>query len=240
MTTKLFKAVAILIRPPLWVPLLRGTAAGVEHIRALRSLKMGTCLDVGANAGQFSVLVRHMFPQADIIAFEPLAEAADCFALIMKGKNATLHRTALGATNGECILHVTDRADSSSLLSPGEGEARAFGVREARAERVSVARLSDLVRVAECKRPIFMKIDVQGGELDVLKGCGDALSAIDWVYVEVSYVTLYSGQPLASDIVRFLIERGFKLRGVFNQAETRAYGATQADFLFSNQVGAEI
>ena len=75
MTRKLIKAIAILFRPPLWAPLLRGTAAGTEHIRALRHLKMGTCLDVGANTGQFSVLVRHMFPDADIIAFEPLPEA---------------------------------------------------------------------------------------------------------------------------------------------------------------------
>jgi len=93
--------------------------------------------------------------------------------------------------------------------------------------------LHALVGVADCKQPVFLKIDVQGGELDVLKGCGDALSAIDWVYVEASHVTLYSGQPLAGDIVRFLTERGFTLRGIFNRAETKAFGATQADFLFS-------
>ena len=239
MIRKLFKAIAILIRPPLWPLLLRGTAAGVEHIRALRQVEMGTCLDVGANTGQFSVLVWHMFPEADIVAFEPLPEAADRFAQIMSGKGAILHRTALGASSGERTLHVTDRADSSSLLSPGEGQARAFGVREVRTQKVPVAPLGDLVSIAQCNRPVFMKIDVQGGELDVLKGCGDALLAIDWIYVELSFVTLYSGQPLAADIVCFLAERGFALRGVFNNVETKAHGATQADFLFSKSLRAK-
>ena len=71
-------------------------------------------------------------------------------------------------------------------------------------------------------------------------GCEDALPFIDWIYVEASYVTLYSGQPLAGDIVRYLVERGFALRGIFNQTETNVYGATQADFLFLQQGATEI
>jgi hypothetical protein len=76
-----------------------------------------------------------------------------------------------------------------------------------------------------------MKIDVQGAELAVLQGC-DSLDEIDWIYVELSFVGLYQGQPLCDEIIGYLGEHGFRLAGVFNQVRTAAFGPTQADFLF--------
>lgn len=233
MINKLKKLLAIFMRPSLLGPLLKGSAAGVEHIEALRHIDVATCIDVGANVGQFTSVVRYIFPKATVIAFEPLPAAADLYADIWNGaRGITLHRVALGAKRADGILHVTNRTDSSSLLVPGEGQRQAYDIHEVEAKKVPVQPLHEIVSLRQCERPVLMKIDVQGAELDVLAGCGDALDQIDAVYLEASFVELYTGQALAGEVVRYMVERGFKLRGVFNISRTHAFGATQADLLF--------
>jgi FkbM family methyltransferase len=230
---KLRKLCQILIRPGLVPSLLGGTAPAIEHIEALRNLDVRSCIDVGANVGQFSVLVRYLFPKANIIAFEPLACEANQYQRIMGSERVTLHRLALGETSREADFYIASRADSSSLLMPGDGQRKAFAITSDRTERIVVRPLVKVIDSCRVERPILMKIDVQGGELDVLAGCGNLLNEIDNVYLEVSFVELYCGQPLASDIINYMVEFGFKLRGVFNQTTTKAFGPTQADFLFS-------
>lgn len=212
--------------------LRHGIAAGVEHLAAIRRAAPATVIDVGANKGQFSLAIRALRPAARIIAFEPLADAADKYADLFRGDGRVeLHRFAIAEQEGAATFHVTDRSDSSSLLPPGSGQSAAFGVSRARTMKVPVRRLDSLVRMAGLDRPIMLKIDVQGAELQVLKSCAD-LSEVDFVYVELSYVELYEGQPLLAEVSAYLADRGFALEGIFNRVSTARFGPTQADFLF--------
>lgn len=74
-------------------------------------------------------------------------------------------------------------------------------------------------------------MDVQGGELGVFDGC-DQLGEVDFIYVELSFVELYVGQPLFDSVNAYLVSRGFSLIGAFNQVSTEEYGPTQIDVLF--------
>lgn len=207
-------------------------AAAVEHLQVIGRIAPATIIDVGANKGQFSLAARANARQARIIAFEPLAEAADIYEALFAGdRGVELHRFALAERESEAEFHVTDRADSSSLLTPGAGQSDAFGVKEARTITVPVRRLDALVTMAALAHPILLKIDVQGAELQVLKGCGD-LSEVDFVYVELSYVELYEGQPLFAEVSDYLAARGFALDRIFNPVATKRFGPTQADVLF--------
>lgn len=235
---KLRKALRLLSRPRLGRAALRhGVAAATEHLSVIRHTAAATLIDIGANKGQFSLAFRALRPRGRIIAFEPLPDAAAKFQALFGGDGAvTLHRTAISDREGTAEFHVADRADSSSLLKPGAGQSQAFGVSGAATIRVDVRRLSSCLDVAELARPVLMKIDVQGAELGVLQGCDD-LERVDFVYVELSYVELYEGQPLFDTVASYLNRRGFTLAGVFNQANTAAFGPTQADFLFSRDNG---
>lgn len=147
-----------------------------------------------------------------------------------------IYATALGAQTGEATFFVTSRADSSSLLQPGLGQQAAYHVTLASSAAVPVAKLVDVLNVSILQRPILMKIDVQGGELGVLKGVGEDLRFLDAVYCEVSFVPLYEGQPLAHEIISYLTGFGFDFRGVFNSSHTKVFGPTQADFLFTTGI----
>lgn len=207
-------------------------AAATEHLTAIRTCAANTLLDIGANKGQFSLAFRTLRPDANIVAFEPLPEAADTYQNLFTGIPAvTLQRVALGDREGTAQFYVADRPDSSSLLPLGEGQQLAFGIRAARTIEVPVKRLDRCVEMEDLRRPVMLKIDVQGGELHVLQGCS-SLEMVDFIYIELSFVELYEGQPLFQDISDYLASRGFVIAGVFNQVVTKKFGPTQADVLF--------
>jgi FkbM family methyltransferase len=204
----------------------------VEHIEAIRRLLPKTLIDVGANKGQFSLMARVLFPDLEIHAFEPLGSEREKFKMVIR-QPVNLYPTALGQVSGVTKFFIASRADSSSLLQLGQMQRAAYGIETKMSTIVPLARLPDLVNVANLRRPILLKLDVQGAEIEVLKGAESCLLLIDMIYCEVSFVELYKGQPLASEIVSYLAARDFSLRGVFNQSVTRNVGATQADFLFT-------
>jgi FkbM family methyltransferase len=215
--------------------LRHGIAAAVEHLDAIALTNAATLIDIGANKGQFSLAFRVVRPNATIIGFEPLPQAADKYEQLFSNDNhVTLHRVALAEAESTAQFHVTDREDSSSLLKPGAGQSKAFGVSEAVAIQVAVERIDTRIDITALKHPILMKIDVQGAELRALQGC-TWLEQIDFIYVELSFVELYEGQPLFSDVATYLMAKGFTLAGAFNQVTTAAFGPTQVDFLFRRQ-----
>ena len=65
-------------------------------------------------------------------------------------------------------------------------------------------RLENVLSADDVRRPCLLKIDVQGGELDVLRGIGPFVDVIDYIYLEVSFIELYEGQPLFPEINEFL------------------------------------
>lgn len=232
-TAKIAKLVAILSRRWYRSTLIRHrVAATTEHIDAIRFCAPATLIDVGANKGQFSTAVRGLFRDAVIHAFEPLPEAADRYEMVFAGDpRAHLRRVAIGAEAGVVPFYVTDRTDSSSLLRPSGSQKAAFGVGQAGEITVSVAPLDEVLDLAALPSPVLMKIDVQGAELDVLRGC-TSLDQVDCIYVELSFVELYEHQALFEDVRAHLADRGFALRGVYNQVSTAKFGPTQADCLF--------
>jgi hypothetical protein len=98
---------------------------------------------------------------------------------------------------------------------------------------VPVNRLEAFLSPAEILDPALLKIDVQGGELDVLRGCETLLDRFRHIYVELSFAELYAGQPLCHEVIQYLEEWEFHLTGVNNVVYDRMGMPIQADFLFT-------
>jgi len=228
-----------ILREPLFIrALLKGAAAGTENKKILLNLDCRHVVDVGANCGQFALISRKCFSDARIDSFEPLAEPADRFERVFANDvNTHLHRCAIGAEKATMTIHVSERDDSSSLLPIGENQSDLFphtGEREVR--ETPVLPLREVMDVEELSSPALLKIDVQGFELEVLKGCRSMLDHFTWVYVECSFVELYVGQALADEVIAWLRERGFLLTGVYNMTYDTRGKAIQADFLFCRRI----
>jgi FkbM family methyltransferase len=214
-----------------------GVAAAVEHFEVVKSLAPDLVIDVGANVGQFTLLVREAAPTARIVAFEPLSVPADKFErLFGTCPNVVLHRTAVGPTRGDAEMHVSARPDSSSLLPISDMQTDEFpGTKEVGREQVSIAPLTDFLETQKLPARTLLKIDVQGYELDVLRSAQPLLAYIRWAYVEASYVPLYEGQPLANELIAYLSENGLDYVSRHNPSYGRSGSLVQADFLFLNR-----
>jgi FkbM family methyltransferase len=210
-----------------------GVAAAPEH-RHILAPGLSTVVDIGANRGQFSLAARRWAPEARVFAFEPLAGPAAVFCKVFADDSKiNFFQAAVGPQAGETTIHVSGDDDSSSLLPISGLQQRLFpGTGEVRTETIRVGRLSDFVTVEDIKAPALLKLDVQGFELEVLRGCEDLLGQFAQVYVECSFVELYTGQALADEVVAWLRERGVRLAGVHNMSYDPNGAAVQGDFLF--------
>lgn len=222
-----------------WFKALRfGVAASIEHTTVLKSIECQTIVDIGANRGQFSLAARHIFPEAKIISFEPLRVPASLFNRVFLRDDAVmLHVAAIGPKSEQCTMHVSGRDDSSSLLPISSLQENIFpGTSEVETVSVKVAPLDVFVDVDDIKEPALLKLDVQGYELDALRGCESLLHKFKWVYCECSFVELYSGQKLVADVIAWLSNKNFYVAGIYNLSYDGDGLAIQADFLFQSRI----
>jgi FkbM family methyltransferase len=229
----------------LWVKAYRKAAlrtrvaASTEHDRIINGLKLDTVIDVGANRGQFALCIRRHYPQAQIFSFEPLSKPAETYQKTFAGDTRVrLFRSAIGPESRTAQMHVSRWDVASSLLPIAQAQHDNFPfTEESRQESVSVSPLSASLDRQSINGVAMLKLDVQGYELTALQGCADLLDRFQFVYVEASFVELYVGQALASDVIAFLLGNGFKLICVANLETGRAQRPIQADFLFSRAPG---
>lgn len=222
-----------------WIrALIRGTPAGVEHGSVLESIDCRTVVDVGANRGQFALAARRRWPTATVISFEPLTGPAAKYRRVLAGDPlVTLHVAAIGPRAETATMHLSKRDDSSSLLAITALQDEVFpGTREVGTTRVRVAPLTDFLSEDTIVGPALLKIDVQGYELEVLRGCEPLLTSFSAVYCECSFLELYAGQDSAAAVVDWLARRSFALTGVYNASYDANGRAVQADFLFERRL----
>lgn len=231
---RLVKLWYALTRPACWKALAAGLAPAVEHRAVLQALQVDGVIDVGANRGQFTLACRLAIPNVPIVAFEPIPDEAQTYRRV-HGNNprVKLIESALGEAKGTAMLHLSISADSSSLLPIGKKQTELFeNTGEIGTIKVQIQRLDDLSEHWAGRTRQLLKIDVQGYELNVLRGAVETLKSCTYVYVECSEIPLYDGQALRGEVEVFLFEHGFGVKGRYNEQFSNG-DLIQADYLFS-------
>jgi len=122
---------------------------------------------------------------------------------------------------------------SSSLRPIGPTQSALFPrTKASRTQSVRVRRLGSVIARAEQQPPGLLQVDVQGYELACLGGCEDLLDGVDWVYVECSFIKLYTGRAVADQVITFLHEAGFRLVSVHHVSRDDVGAVVQGDSLF--------
>lgn len=177
-----------------------------RFIEILRQFKVEpkVIFDVGAFDGVQSVELAQAFPKADVLAFEPDPENVQhCLANTMAIPSITLFPVAVGCENGKVQFNksIGRNKECGSLLKPNGKYWEPMPVTQI---EVDCLRLDCLT-----VQPDAMWMDVQGTELDVLRGLGDMLPNLKAFWAEVAYQAYYEGQPLAADFQRRVESMGF-------------------------------
>lgn len=194
-----------------------------------------TVLDVGCNEGQFALTARQLLPAARICSFEPIPECVTRVKqLFAKDVKFEIFNCALGEIPGEAHFTVSDVTGASSILEMSVAQARYFP--ESLIKRtipVKVETLDSICSQIAIDNPIFLKIDVQGFERQVLAGGRATLSRTKLVMLEASFEPFYEGQVLFDEIYTMLCAAGFSFRESFNMMSAPDNGrALQGDFIF--------
>jgi FkbM family methyltransferase len=211
-----------------------GIAATIEHEDVPLGSGYRTVIDVGAHHGQFALFAGRAFPGARIYCIEPhepsRRQLSHLGSLLIT--QMCVLPFAAAEHPGAASFHVSRMTDSSSLLPIMPSYVAAFpGTAEVREEVVEARPLDEILREREIAGPTLLKIDVQGTELEVLRGATETLAVVDRIYVECSFIEFYEGQALAGDVISFLSGR-FDLEGVFGLVHDRTGRCLQADLLF--------
>lgn len=219
--------------PDCWYAIVNGVAPAIEHRVMLQSISVDGVIDVGANRGQFTLACRLALPGVPVVAFEPIPSEAEIFRKVhSRLPQISLYELALGEYQGSAILHLSKSADSSSLLPIGLKQRELFvNTSEVGTITVPVQRMDELSNCWVGRSRQLLKLDVQGYELQVLRGSLETLRSCAYVYAECSEVSLYDGQALRAEVEAFLKDQGFLLVNRYN--EQYADGKLiQADYLF--------
>lgn len=160
-------------------------------------------VDVGAYRGDFARECLRLWPGARLSCVEPLASrAADLEALARSHSGVRVHRCLVGAERRDKVsLHEAETA--SSVLT--EWQPNQFPVHDYPMETIDHLLASD----ASAPPAELLKIDVQGYELEVLKGAERTLSSLKAVLTEVNLLDVHQHVPLLDDLVAWMSARGW-------------------------------
>lgn len=130
---------------------------------------------------------------------------------------------ALGAAAGEVVIHI--HGHQSSILSsdsfPGSPTS------------VVMRPLDSFIEPMALRGPLLIKADVQGYEIDVLRGANACLDRAEIILLELSFRRIYDACPLAHDVISWLGARGFRIYDICSYVQRgRDKELLQADVVF--------
>lgn len=187
-------------------------------IKMLTQHGVKTILDVGANEGQFALAVMESGFNGDIVSFEAIPSVHRKLVAAASNYGAKWSvnpACAIGDSSGTHSFNVTQFSPSSSLLKPTDQLMQISREKfTSEAVEVPVERLDTVYQILHQTSVLFLKIDVQGAEMQVLKGADKLFKNIAGVMVEMSLETLYENQALFNDIDEVLRARGYSLNDI--------------------------
>lgn len=213
-TKRVFQGFGILIRK--YNP---ATSEDLRRIKLFEHYHVDLVFDIGANKGQYALGIMDAGYKHKIVSFEPLSSV---YGTIKKESQKydnweVAPKCAIGAKKEEIEINISANSVSSTLLNmldshiEGAPESKVIGK-----EKVQVYSLDEIAGdYIKSAKNIFLKIDVQGFEQEVLKGAQQLLEEAKGVELEISLVPLYEGQSwLLPQILDFMSSKGFRLKSI--------------------------
>lgn len=189
----------------------------IDYLLSKYNIK--TVVDVGANEGQFALkLLNKNYYKGKIISFEPVSSS---FQQLLKNSqqasNWAVVQCAVGDSTGQVPINISQNSVSSSLrkVNAHTVEAEA-GTAIVNTEMVSINTLDTLLKAHQWQNDLWLKIDVQGFEREVLQGASETLKQAKVVQIELAVIPSYEQSPYLEEIIATMRASGFLLYSIMN------------------------
>ena len=188
---------------PIWIPLngrkfyLNFDKATYYHlihsvdkvkklVDAIPAQAEGVIIDGGANHGLFSLMAHQRFPGKIIYAVEPYPKILPLLHKNLEGTGVKIVEKALAAENGNVKFFTSDLSDQMGSMIR-ENVQEFIRKNEVVAETtVPAVSLATLVRAEGIKKIAALKLDIQGGEFNLIEHAGEVLAITDYLILEVT------------------------------------------------------
>jgi FkbM family methyltransferase len=188
------------IKDRLGVPSVESTLTRMQR----NGFRVSHAVDVGAYAGKWTMLCKTHFPQARVLMIEPQAALQpDLVGVAAHLEDVTVVQTLLGESI-QTAVPFYEKETASSVLPEAEREDQPSSF-------LPMTTLDALLDAHDFQRVGLLKLDVQGYELEVLRGGERTLGVTDACLLEVNLIAIHFGAPLLHQMVAFMAERQFRV-----------------------------
>ena len=171
-------------------------------------------MDVGANKGQYAQEIRSLGFKELIYSFEPTSYYEYLAKASKSDTKWKTYRCGFGAVNEKVKMYIaSNEGQSSSLLKPKNIMEQGFGISFGNTEEVEIKTLKEFLNLNAISN-IYLKIDTQGNEMNVLLGLSDQINHVSVIEFESALIPLYEGETGHYEIAQYLIRHGFKAKQI--------------------------
>ena len=167
-------------------------------------------IQVGAHIGGELQILKKL--SNNILMFEPQKNIFEQLIKNIKNEKTIIaENIALGSSHGKLKMYKehANGGQSSSLMVPALHTVQYPGIVFTDTEEVEVKTLDSYMEDKQSNYNLML-LDVQGYELEVLKGAPNTLKSIDYILCEVNRAELYKDCPMVEQIDLYLSQFGFK------------------------------
>jgi FkbM family methyltransferase len=177
-------------------------ASSVQNLRQ-NGFRPGTVIDVGAYHGEWTRTLNKIYPDSRFLMVEANPDKEPVLAAVSAdlGGRATYRMALLGAASATSVPYYL-MGTGSSVLPETTSLPRSVIYRD-------MTTLDEVAESARFPAPYLLKLDVQGYELEILRGAGRVLKDTEAVLLEVALIEYNEGAPLFAEVIAFMQARGF-------------------------------
>jgi FkbM family methyltransferase len=195
-----------------------GVSIAHDISRRFPGYRVNVIFDVGSNVGQSALSYLSTFPSSTIYCFEPITVTFEQLIRNVEGKSQVLcYNFALGGAAGKGTMISEGTSTMNCLVDEGGDN----DVNAQETESVDISTLDDFCKANNVNKISYLKIDTEGGDLNVLKGSKDILNVngVDIVEVEAGMNPNNKHHVPFESLKEFLESHGYFIFGIYEQVK---------------------
>ncbi len=220
---KLIYKVGLIMHEKAPYPNMESTLYDLKH----RGFSPSATVDVGAYHGEWTNMFKKIFPSTKVLMVEAQKEKAPRLKEVCERFSGEVFcETALLGANAGQEVEFVQMETGSSVFEESSPYAR-------KRLKKTLTTLDSLLEAHRDFQKIdFLKLDVQGYELEVLKGATALLKHTDFVLMETSLIPINQGCPLILEVMAFMDSMGFRAMDFCSQVRRKDGSLWATDLLF--------